>query len=452
MKVKTISRSSDTYLPAKNTEYSKLPRNLDPALHPFERAREYTRALNATKLERVFAKPFVGQLGNGHIDGVYCLAKNFGKVNTIASGSGDGVIKYWNLSSQEETYSVQAHHGIVNDLAVTLDGNLLSCGMDASVKLWSVTSDASEGPVNTYLGSSGFSGIDHHRSESIFATSSLGVEIWDVNRSKPIGDLSWGADNVNTVRFNKTEQSILASTGSDRSIVIHDIRTNNAVQKLVTQMRTNSLCWNPMEAFNFAAANEDHNVYLYDMRKLTRSLNVYKDHVAAVMDIDFSPTGQELVTGSYDKTIRIFRARDGHSRDIYHTKRMQKVFTVKFTMDSRFIISGSDEGNIRLWRADASARTGVKSARERAKLEYDNAVKERYKNMPEIKRISRHRHLPKYLKNTANTKRIEIESIKRKEENVRKRSKKGSVPFQKERERHIIGVAIKESLQSHDES
>lgn len=30
------------------------------------------------------------------------------------------------------------------------------------------------------------------------------------------------------------------------------------------------------------------------------------DHVSAVIDVDFSPTGKEIVTGSYDKTIRIF--------------------------------------------------------------------------------------------------------------------------------------------------
>jgi len=46
-------------------------RNLDPALHPFEKAIEYTRALNAVKLDRVFAKPFVAALP--HSDGVTCL-------------------------------------------------------------------------------------------------------------------------------------------------------------------------------------------------------------------------------------------------------------------------------------------------------------------------------------------------------------------------------------------
>lgn len=42
------------------------------------------------------------------------------------------------------------------------------------------------------------------------------------------------------------------------------------------------------------------------------------------MDIDYSPTGQEIVTGSYDRTLRLFDVRRGHSRDAYHTKRMQR--------------------------------------------------------------------------------------------------------------------------------
>lgn len=108
MKLKTISRSSDTYVPVRNTQESALPRNLNPALHPFERAREYTRALQATKLERMFAQPFIGQLGDGHRDGVYVLAKNFHSTNQFASGSGDGVIKYWNLTTRQETASFKS--------------------------------------------------------------------------------------------------------------------------------------------------------------------------------------------------------------------------------------------------------------------------------------------------------------------------------------------------------
>lgn len=48
------------------------------------------------------------------------------------------------------------------------------------------------------------------------------------------------------------------------------------------------------------------SAYLFDMRRLKTPLNVFRDHVSAVIDVDFSPTGKEIVTGSYDKTVRIF--------------------------------------------------------------------------------------------------------------------------------------------------
>lgn len=82
------------------------------------------------------------------------------------------------------------------------------------------------------------------------------------------------------------------------------------------------------------------------------------DHVGAVTHIDYSPTGREFVSGSYDKSIRIFETNKGHSREIYHTKRMQRLTSVQWTLDNKYILSGSDEMNIRIWKARASEKLG----------------------------------------------------------------------------------------------
>lgn len=473
MKIKTIKRSSDDYVPVKSTQESQLPRNLNPELHPFERAREYTKALNATKLERMFAKPFIGQLGYGHRDGVYVIAKNYNNLNKLATGSGDGVIKYWNMSTREEYVSFKGHYGMVTGLCVTPQiktlknqNFMLSCGDDKTIKLWSINNDdfsniksdeelitstnGSGALIKTFYGDHAFQGIDHHRSNSTFVTGGAQIQLWDSQRSKPLSNLSWGADNITSVKFNQNELDIFASGGSDNSIVLYDIRTNSPTQKIVQTMRTNAICWNPMEAFNFVIANEDHNAYYYDMRNMSRALNVFKDHVSAVMDVDFSPTGDEIVTGSYDKTIRIYKINQGHSREIYHTKRMQHVFQVKYSMDSKYIVSGSDDGNVRLWRSQAWERSNVKTTKERTKLEYDAKLKERYKFMPEIRRISRHRHVPKVIKKAQEIKNIELSSIKRREMNERRtRKDKEFVP---ERKKQIVGTVFKYEDKKHTKS
>jgi len=440
-KIKSLSRPA----PPPGSDVARQPRNLDPAQHPFERAREITRALNAVKLERMFAAPFVGQLGQGHTDGVYSMARDPGSLQRFASGSGDGVIKVWDLTSREETWQMRAHDNIVKGVCWTPDRKLLSCAADKTIKLWDpYNSEKKSPPLTTYLGQGAFTDISHHRDHPSFAASSSSISIYDLSRpaSGPSQVLQWptSTDTVTAVAFNQTETSILASAALDRAIVLYDLRTSSPLSKVILTLASNAISWNPMEAFNFAVANEDHNIYLFDMRKMNRALNILKDHVAAVMDVEFSPTGEELVSASYDRTIRLWNRDRGHSRDIYHTKRMQRVFSVRFTPDNNYVLSGSDDGNIRVWRVNASNRSGIKSARQRQKLEYDQALVRRYAHMPEIRRIKRHRHVPKTVKKAGEIKNLELKSIRRKEENVRKHSKKGSMPRQSEREKMVLAT------------
>jgi DDB1- and CUL4-associated factor 13 len=76
-----------------------------------------------------------------------------------------------------------------------------------------------------------------------------------------------------------------------------------------------------------------------------------QDFTSAVMDVDFSPTGKEFVAGSYDRSVRLFRYNGGHSHEVYTTKRMQRVFATRFTGDATYVCTGSDDFNLRVWKA-----------------------------------------------------------------------------------------------------
>ncbi|KAG5553531.1 hypothetical protein RHGRI_011410 [Rhododendron griersonianum] len=422
-------------------------RNFDPSLRTQEKAVEYVRALNAAKMEKIFARPFVGAM-DGHIDSVSCMAKNPNHLKGIFSGSMDGDIRLWDIASRRTICQFPGHQGAVRGLTASTDGHILvSCGTDCTA-------------------------VDHQCDGNLFATAGAQVDIWDHNRSQPVNSFEWGKDTVISVRFNPGEPNVLATSANDRSIAIYDLRMSSPTTKLIMRTRTNSISWNPMEPMNFTAtfgslfsqkslihgsvANEDCSCYSYDARKLDEAKCVHKDHVSAVMDIDYSPTGREFVTGSYDRTIRIFQYNGGHSREIYHTKRMQRVFCVKFSCDGSYVISGSDDANLRLWKANASEQLGVillyqsgciitriptllqLLPRERKNHEYREAVKNRYKHLPEVKRIVRHRHLLKPIFKASALRRIMIDAERKKDERRRAHSAPGSIPRESIRKKRII--------------
>ena len=84
-----LQHAPETHLAMRPGDPTPISRNLNPLMHPFAKARERTRALNAAKMDRLFSKPFVDSL-SGHVDGVEVLVRQPGSLTTVASGSWDG--------------------------------------------------------------------------------------------------------------------------------------------------------------------------------------------------------------------------------------------------------------------------------------------------------------------------------------------------------------------------
>lgn len=269
-KIKVIERSLDDHAPAQLGAPRPIKRNLDPKLHPFARPREYQRALTATKLERMFAKPFVAAL-DGHADGVYALARDPQTLSCVASGAGDGEVRVWSLSEQASTLVLpDAHEGMVRDLcfapvastsAMAVDededenvnvrqpSRLLTCGVDRTVKLWAPRGSTT--PLQTWTGPGAFQSVSHHRSDPTFATATDEVLIWDMARSEPILSLAFSesggarrnaakdasaGEHLTCVRYNQSETSVLAASGSDRTVCLFDARMASATSRLHLQV------------------------------------------------------------------------------------------------------------------------------------------------------------------------------------------------------------------------
>ncbi|CAJ1450927.1 unnamed protein product [Effrenium voratum] len=363
-----LQRSEQDYLGATSSDITRHFRNADPDLHPFERAREYQRALKAVKLEKLFAKPLVKAL-EGHTDSVKCMAVARIAAAPLLTGSCNGELRLWNMQHLVCGSSVtKAHEGFVRGVTMNPDGRrAISCGDDKAAKMWGIGKKActiSEEPQATFHMAYIPGAIDHHWRRPMFVTVGDTVDVWDYNRSAPLSTFEWGCERVITARFNPAEAALLASTAVDRSVGLYDLRENSPIRKVVLKMRSNGICWNPMRPMNFTVANEDCSLYTFDMRNLSAATCRHWDHVMAVLDVDYAPSGQEFVSGSYDNTVRIWDCRSQRSKQVYHGKRMQRVLCCHFTPDGRFVLSGSEDTNIRVWKAKPDQKLGVATPRE----------------------------------------------------------------------------------------
>lgn len=76
---------------------------------------------------------------------------------------------------------------------------------------------------------------------------------------------------------------------------------------------------------------------------------------------------------------------------------MASVLSVLWSSDSKFVLSGSNEMNIRVWKANAAEKLGPLTKREKQAFAYNEKLRETYKNHPEVRRIAKHRNVPRHI-------------------------------------------------------
>ncbi len=81
---------------------------------------------------------------------------------------------------------------------------------------------------------------------------------------------------------------------------------------------------------------------------LSSAVGIWKT-ISTVLAVAFSPDGKQIVSGSYDKTIRIWDATTGETVAGPLEGHTEGVHSVAYSPDGKHIVSGSYDKTIRIW-------------------------------------------------------------------------------------------------------
>ena len=115
-------------------------------------------------------------------------------------------------------------------------------------------------------------------------------------------------------------------------------------------------------------------------------------------DTNKSTIGQRVNQAMEDARSQPYRF-SVQARDVYHSRRQGQVNSVRYSQDGFYILSGSQEGNMRVWKAQANQKEKAVNGREFQQDQLNAALIKKFQNVGEMRTVLRSGKLPKRIQN-----------------------------------------------------
>jgi WD40 repeat protein len=327
---------------------------------------------------------------HGPTDAVTSVAFN-PVTHTLASASGDGTIRLWNIQTRRQTSELDVSPQGVSTMAFSPDGRILAAALETGeIELWSGRSRNAltvPNPDRSAVTALAFSRQGRYVAASDFAGA---IRVWAISGNTLGSPTTLSLNDhapVRSIAFAPDSRSLAA--GDSHGTVTLWVLANRQPQEHVQcgnqvyalAFAPSGLLWagglrNSPCLINFAGtpsvvplgapgpairaiaispngrlvalARDDDRIQIFDAAH-RQPLRLLVGHTGIVTTVAFSADGQALASGSTDRTVRLWNPRIGPAfGQVAASGRdwipLRSVDTIALSRDGRSLAAGSDQG------------------------------------------------------------------------------------------------------------
>ncbi len=294
---------------------------------------------------------------DGHTDRVLSASFN-SDGSRVVTASDDHTARVWNAQTGEEMARIDGHEDRVYCASFSPDDTrILTCSGDRTASVWD---GRTHRPLVTLSGHTDrvlSASFNSDGSRVVTGSDDKTARIWNAQSGEHIVTLEGHTDAIWSVSFSPDGSRVL--TGSnDKTARIWDTRSGDEIARVGGHTDwVNSASFSP-DGSRIVTGSGDQTARIWNLRSGEEIFRM-SDHTDAVNAVAFSAGGNRVVTGSNDRTARIWNAtprKDANGSPagevvatiVGHTDRVN---SASFSADGSRVVTGSDDRTARIWNA-----------------------------------------------------------------------------------------------------
>ena len=304
------------------------------------------------------SKRLVAELaGHDEIVSAVCFAPDG---RSLASGDERGICRTWRLQQDrwEPDTVLKSHSRAITKLAFIPQGRLISASGDKTCAQWNL--ETGEEILSLVLKHPGWvNGLDvsNDGSQAITICDDGRIRLWSLEDAKLLRTIE-PAKNVlfTSVDISPDGSLAAAACAAEASVQMWQLDTGEEItidQRPWLKLGNRSgILWSakfaPQGGQLLTIGGND--AQLWDINSQQRVVR-FTPH-GTVASADISPDGKLLVTGSWDRSAKIWNVATGKAIRKLDGVHKQFINSVEFSPDGTLVLTASDDGTARFWRVD----------------------------------------------------------------------------------------------------